>query len=89
MVWYLKDYEHANFWGHIVDLNCGQPQTCSEMIVAKKEEQDAEVIRKYSAKYEYAGSWKLRPGVELMLLVRKDLADTGSQELYKIGQDKR
>jgi uncharacterized protein (TIGR03663 family) len=89
MVWYLKDYEHANFWGHIIDINCGQLQTCSEMIVAKKDEQDSDAIRKYSSRYEYVGSWGLRPGVDLMLLVRKDLADTGSQELYKIGQDKK
>lgn len=78
MVWYTKDYTHANYWGHIVDVNG------SEMIVAKKDEQDEEAIRKYSARYEYAGSWDLRPGVQLMLLVRKDLADTGSEELYKI-----
>ena len=57
MVWYTKDYTHANYWGHIVDMNG------SEMIVAKKDEQDEEAIRKYSARYEYAGSWDLRPGV--------------------------
>jgi predicted membrane-bound mannosyltransferase len=78
MVWYLKDYSHANFHGRIVDTNG------AEMIVAKKDDQDAEVIRKYSARYEYAGSWALRPGVELMLLVRKDLADSDAQELYRI-----
>jgi hypothetical protein len=78
MVWYLKDFSHANFHGHIVDIND------AEMIVAKKDDQDAEVIRKYSAKYEYAGSFALRPGVDLMLLVRKDLADSDTQELYRI-----
>jgi hypothetical protein len=78
MVWYTKDYTHANYWGKIVDIKD------SEMIVAKKNEQDEEAIRKYSARYEYVGSWDLRPGVELMLLVRKDLADPGGEELYKI-----
>lgn len=78
MVWYTKDYSHANYWGHIVDVKD------SEMIVAKKDEQDEEVIRKFSSRYEYVGSWNLRPGVELMLLVRKDLAEPGAEELYKI-----
>jgi uncharacterized protein (TIGR03663 family) len=78
MVWYTKDYTHANYWSKIVDLKD------SEMIVAKKGEQDQDVIRKYSAGYEYVGSWALRPGVDLMLLVRRDLADPGAEELYKI-----
>ena len=55
----------------------------------KKDEQDNDVIRKYSGRYELAGTWGLRPGVELILLVRRDLADTGSQELYRIEQDTR
>lgn len=78
MVWYTKDYTHANYWGHVVDVKG------SEMIVAKKDDQDEEVIKKFSAEYEYVGSWDLRPGVELMLLVRKDLADPGGEELYRI-----
>jgi uncharacterized protein (TIGR03663 family) len=82
MVWYTKDYTHANYWGHAVDVNG------SEMIVAKKDEQDAEVIRRYSSRYEFVGSWGLRPGVDLMLLVRKDLADTGAEELYRIQNEK-
>jgi hypothetical protein len=88
MVWYVKDYTHADFWGHIIDLDCSSINTCPEMIVAKKNEQDAEVIRKYSARYEYAGSWGLRPGVELELLVRRDLAEPGAEDLYKILQEK-
>jgi uncharacterized protein (TIGR03663 family) len=84
LVWYLKDFNHANFWGRIIDVNCPQLQACSEMIVAKKEEQDAEVIRKYSSRYELVGSWGLRPGVELELLVRRDIAGPGAEDLYKI-----
>lgn len=86
MVWYLKDYPHADFFGHIVDINNAAPP---EMIVAKKEEQDAEVFHKYASRFEFAGSWGLRPGVELILLVRKDLADSDAQELYKIERDPR
>jgi len=78
MTWYLKDYEHANFHGSLVDA------TAAEMIVAKKDAQDAEVIRRYSAHYKFAGVYPLRPGVDLMLLVRKDISDADATELYKI-----
>ena len=54
------------------------------MIVAKKDAQDAEVIRRYSAHYKFAGVYPLRPGVDLMLLVRKDISDADATELYKI-----
>ena len=77
----MKDYKQANFHGRLVDT------TDAEMIVAKKDEQDAEVIRRYSARYEYIGSYALRPGVDLVLLVRKDLADDG-QELYRLDDAK-
>jgi uncharacterized protein (TIGR03663 family) len=76
MPWYMKDYPKANFHGRLVDANT------AEMIVAKKGEQDAEVISRYSTHYKYAGTYPLRPGVDLMLLVRKDLADSNATELY-------
>jgi predicted membrane-bound mannosyltransferase len=66
LVWYLKDYPKAIFHGRITDSS-------AEMIVAKKGEQDNEVLRRYSANYEHYGSYKLRSGVELILLVRRDL----------------
>ena len=78
MVWYVNDYAHANFFGHPVDAGN------AEMIVAKKGEQDAEVARRYSANYEFVGAWELRPGVELMLLVRRDLAGAQGENLYRI-----
>ena len=68
LVWYLRDYPKAIFHGKFFDTRT------AEMIVAKKGEQDAEAIRRYSANYAYYASYPLRPGVELMLLVRKDLA---------------
>lgn len=75
MVWYLKDYKNAIFHAQITDA------ANAEMIVAKKDDQDDEVIEEYSANYHYAGTYSLRPGVELMLLVRKDLADSDAKEL--------
>ena len=78
MPWYLNDYPHANFQGQFVDANT------AEMIVAKKDEQDAEAISRYSAHYKYGGTYPLRPGVELMLLIRRDLADADAKEIYTI-----
>ena len=81
MPWYMNDYKHAAFDGQLVDANT------DEMIVAKKGEQDADAISRYSPHYKYAGTYPLRPGVDLMLLVRKDLADTDTKELYTINGD--
>lgn len=78
MTWYVLKYKHANFHGQFVDANT------AEMIIIKKNDQDAEAIRRYSAHYKLAGVWPLRPGVDLALLVRKDLADPSAQDLYKI-----
>jgi uncharacterized protein (TIGR03663 family) len=80
MVWYLRNYKQANFHGRIVDT------TDAEIIIAKKNDQDAEVIRRYSANYRYIATYALRPGVDLVLLVRKDLADSDGEELYRIGE---
>jgi predicted membrane-bound mannosyltransferase len=78
MTWYTMKYNHANYQGHLVDV------TTSEFIVAKKRDQDAEVIKKYSEHYKYVGMYPLRPGVDLNLLVRRDLADPDTQELSVI-----
>jgi predicted membrane-bound mannosyltransferase len=78
MTWYLNDYKHADFYGQLVDT------TTAEMIVAKKDAQDAEVIKRYANHYKYVGVYPLRPGVNLILLVRRDLADPDTQEPYKI-----
>jgi uncharacterized protein (TIGR03663 family) len=83
MVWYTRDYTHANYWGKMVDVKD------ADMIVAKKRDQDDEIIRRYSAGYEYVGSWDLRPGVELVLLVRKDLADPNAEDLYRLSEPAR
>jgi predicted membrane-bound mannosyltransferase len=78
MPWYTRHYSHANYHGHIVDANT------SEMIVAKRGEQDYNAIVKYSAHYKYVGEYPLRPGVDLMLLVRRDLADINARELKDV-----
>jgi uncharacterized protein (TIGR03663 family) len=78
MTWYVKDYTKAMFHGRIVD------NTPAEMIVAKKGDQDKAVIEKFSANYKLVGAYPLRPGVDLVLLVRRELADPNTQELDKI-----
>jgi hypothetical protein len=80
MTWYMINYGHANFHASLVDANT------SEMIIAKKNDQDVAVIQRYSAHYRFVGVYPLRPGVNLVLLVRKDLADSNAKELYKIAE---
>ncbi len=81
LVWYLKDYPKAIFHGSIADADQ------SDIVIAKKDEQDAAVIAKYSSRYRYVGTYALRPGVDLMVLVRKDIADPGAKELYLIERE--
>jgi hypothetical protein len=78
MPWYTREYAHANYHGRIA------PANTAEIIVAKKDEQDEEIVRSYAAHYRYVGAYSLRPGVELYLLVRRDLAGAGARELYDI-----
>ncbi len=80
MPWYMRDYPKAIFHGKLADANT------SEMIVAS-EAQKAELNERYGAHYKYAGTYPLRPGVELYLLVRKDLAGEDAKEIYKIGDE--
>jgi hypothetical protein len=80
MTWDLNKYERAYFQGRLVDI--ANPP--AEMIVTKKGEQDAQVVPKYSEQYKLAGYYPLRPGVDLCILVRKDIADPDAQELSKI-----
>ncbi|MDQ3713016.1 MAG: TIGR03663 family protein [Acidobacteriota bacterium] len=78
MPWYMREYPKAVFHGKLLDTNT------AEMIVAS-EKQKEELDKRYAAHYKYVGTFPLRPGVELYLLVRRDLADAGAEELYKIG----
>ena len=77
MTWYTVNYNHVGYHGHLVD-------TQAEMIVCKKKDQDTAAIEKYSGNYRYVGMYPLRPGVDLNLLVRKDIADPDTKELSEI-----
>jgi len=78
MPWYTREYPKANYHGRLVDA------TAAEMIVAS-EAQLGEISERYAAHYKFAGKYPLRPGVELYLLVRKDLAEADAKEFYQIG----
>jgi uncharacterized protein (TIGR03663 family) len=78
MPWYMREYPKAVFHGNFVDSNT------SEMIVASMA-QKSELSRRYAANYKYIGTHPLRPGVDLILLVRKDLADSDAKEINTIG----
>lgn len=79
MPWYMNDYKNARFGGSLVDANA------QEMIVASEKQRD-ELNERYGAHYKYVGTYPLRPGVDLMLLVRKDIADADATELYKLSE---
>ena len=79
MPWYMREYPKAIFHAKLIDANA------SEMIVAS-EAQKSELNQRYGAHYKVTGKYPLRPGVDLYLLVRKDLADANAKEIYQIDQ---
>lgn len=78
MVWYTRDYPKAVYHGRIND------NSTAELIVAKKTDQDREVMAKYASKYRLEGVYPLRPGVDLILLVRNDIADPEAKEVFRL-----
>ena len=76
--WYLRDYEHANFWGDIVDSN-GQLVQAQSPVVISSETQEAEqgeqLQRALGDRYQRFKAYPLRPGVTLVLYVKKDLVE--------------
>lgn len=78
MTWDLNKFTRAYFQGRLVDA------TTAEMLVSKKGEQDTQAIAKYGQHYKVGGQYPLRPGVDLVLLVRNDLADPDAQDMSKL-----
>ncbi len=81
LTWYLAKYK-ANFHGTLIDSNS------AELIVAKKGDQDTAMIQKYGNHYKYVDVYPLRPGVNLVLLVRKDIADADAKDVNKVTEYK-
>lgn len=69
MPWYLNDYPNAVFHGQLTDASG------AEMVIGSKA-QASELEKRYYATHYLYGTYPLRPGVELYLLVRKDLSLT-------------
>ncbi len=65
MPWYLRDYTHVGYWGHVVET--------SEPMVIALEPQTLDVERVLGGRYRRYSSHDLRPGNLLVLYVRKDI----------------
>jgi hypothetical protein len=70
--WYLRDYKRVGYFGHM------SPST--EPIIIAKQDQAAEVQATFGDRYQQvrsgfnpAGSFPLRPGVDLLLYARREL----------------
>jgi predicted membrane-bound mannosyltransferase len=63
--WYLREYTHAGYWGHIVDT--------SEPIVIALAPQVPELERQLGGKYRLYSTHELRPGNTLVMFVRNDV----------------
>lgn len=66
--WYLRDYKGAAFYGEIY------PASTAEMVIGSASEAP-ELQQEYGAHYIHTKTFTLRPGVELMLYVRRDLVE--------------
>ncbi|HYE65810.1 MAG TPA: flippase activity-associated protein Agl23, partial [Pyrinomonadaceae bacterium] len=64
--WYLRDHKAVGYHGQI--------SVSDEPIVIGSESQEAELQKKLGDGYERINSYALRPGVDLVLYVRRDLA---------------
>ena len=72
--WYLRKYGEVDFLGKLGNSNH------AEMIVAS-EAQSSQLFLRYSANYKYIDTYPLRPGIRLILLVKKGLADENAKEI--------
>jgi uncharacterized protein (TIGR03663 family) len=63
--WYLREYPHVGYWGHVVDT--------SEPIVIALQPQVPEVERQLGKQYRQYSTHGLRPGNTLVMFVRKDI----------------
>jgi uncharacterized protein (TIGR03663 family) len=76
--WYLRDYTRVGYHGAITNTD--------EPIIIASQDERAEVLERFSFRYQLIpsglneqGSYPLRPGVELLLLVKRDLAQPVGQ----------
>jgi uncharacterized protein (TIGR03663 family) len=65
MPWYLRDYTHTGYWGHI--------EATEEPIIIAHQSQLPQINVKFGDRYRLIGEYDLRPGNKLYLYLRKDL----------------
>ena len=65
MPWYLRDYSHTGYWGHIEATN--------EPIIIAHQSQKAQIQEQFGDRYRLIGEYDLRPGNRLFLYLRRDL----------------
>jgi len=63
--WYLRDYTHVGYWGHVIET--------SEPMVIALEPQTHDAEQMLGDRYRQYSSHDLRPGNRLVLYVRKDI----------------
>ena len=73
--WTLRDYRNASFSGNVV------PVADQDVIIARYDENQEEVLTTYQEEFVTFGIFMMRPGVDLILLVRKDIAGPMGVEL--------
>jgi uncharacterized protein (TIGR03663 family) len=66
--WYLRDYPKAGFWGRLEDVTLDQP------IIIANTNQREQLEPLIAGRFEQAGTYQLRPGVDLDVYVRTDEA---------------
>ena len=64
--WYLRDYPKAGFWGRLEDVTLDQP------IIIANTNQREQLEPLIAGRFEQAGTYKLRPGVDLDVYVATD-----------------
>ena len=74
--WYLRDYSRVGYYGQLTDSN--------ERVIIASEDQLADVQQRFGSRYQpvlsglnQSGSFALRPGVNLLLFVRRDQVSAG------------
>ncbi|MBC7795650.1 MAG: hypothetical protein H7Z37_02120 [Pyrinomonadaceae bacterium] len=68
--WYLRNYPNAAFFGKFPD----EDSSAAEIVIGEAAQAE-KLALDYSPYYDYKGTFPLRPGVELMLYVRKGIEE--------------
>lgn len=78
MTWYVRNNPKVVFHSRMID------SSTADVIIGRKGDQDNDLMNKYSGNYRYVGTYPLRPGVSLIMLVRKDIAEPDTKEVYRL-----